>query len=145
MAGFDFEAVCRALAEVVARATGQCYWYEPDTPVAPCAWITAALGEFISYEEAFAGGLADVKLRIVLCAGTAGSESEAAIRLAGWLSTGTTSSVPDVVKANHTLGGLTSEITVLTASRAGWMEIPSGTNNRYKVAEIPVDVYLPRG
>lgn len=137
----DFVAIRQALATVVTQATGACYPHPVRAPVTPCAVIEPATGPFIDYLQAFKQGLAEINLRVVLLASLGDDEGTAL--LSSWLSTGTTSSVPDAIRANKTLGGLISDLVVRRAENAGWIEIPPGSQTWFASAEIAVDIYVP--
>jgi hypothetical protein len=134
----DFVAIRKALAGVVEQATGVCYPHPVRSPNAPCAVIDPAPGEFIDYLQAFKQGLVEIKLHVLLLASLGDDEGTA--KMSSWLST----SVPDILRVDKTLGGLISDLVVRRAENAGWIEIPPGSQTWFASAEIAVDIYLPQ-
>jgi hypothetical protein len=114
----------------------------PDhDPALPCA-IVLPDDEYVAYHTAFANGLGDVQLRVVLIA--RGNET-GQTDLDAMLSSGTLEdrSVPDAINGDRTLGGAVSDLIVRRAQYLGRVPIAADSQTLTWQAEIPVACFVP--
>lgn len=138
----DLAAIRKALADVVGGVTGICYPHPVRSPATPCAVIDLAPGQFIDYLQAFQQGQVEINLHVLLLVSLGDDEGTA--QISKWLSTGSTGSVPDILRVDKTLGGACTDLVVRRAENPGWIEIPPGSQTWFASAEIAVDITLPQ-
>jgi hypothetical protein len=132
----DLAAIRQGIKDALGDNGVRVYAYVPDNPITPC-WIVRP--QPYDYPASFEAGLVEVKVSVLMLAGTVNVQGAQDL-LDGWLSTTGDSSLYAAIDKDTTLGGAASSCVVERLEHYDSIEIADG-GTRYLSAELLLDVF----